>query len=229
MNAALIDTPDVLLRRIYDEEFGFLPTNRSMKPVHVANGLARRLTEVTNDFRPLAQMIRQYVKQQRAGYIQERNPNSAILEAYPTKFQDSAGNPPADEPLTAFRALARDTLGADGAAFESGQSSFTLSHWRMITDDVSDNGSGDFLASLLTAGRGPATAADLLRGLLTRDTDPWTMIAWPMLDVGRESEATLSGAGRIRSRRVLASLLSTTGTVRSAPRLFENCASALTN
>ena len=232
MSAAPIDTPDVLLRRIYDEEFGFLPTNRSMKPVHVANGLARRVVGATKDFRPLAKVIRQYVKKQAAGYLEERNPNSAIVDAYPEKFQDSHHNPPPDERLTAFRALAKDTLGADGAAFESGQSSFTLSHRRMITDDVSDNGAGDFLASLLTAGGGPAVAATLLRDLLERNTDPWTMIAWPMLDVGAESEATLSGAALTRSERVSANLLAVAGdrqiaspTLRELRQRFDQLAS----
>ena len=207
MSTTQIDTPDKLLRRIYDEEFGFLPTNRSMKPVHVANGLARRLVGITNDFQPLAKVIRQYVKKQTAGYLEERNPNSAILQAYPQKFQDQHRNPPSDEKLTAFRALAKDTLGADGAVFESGQSSFTLSHLRMITNDVSDNGAGDFLAALLTAGSKPPVAANLLRDLLDQDTDPWTMISWPMLDVGEQSEATLSGAALTRSQRVAAGVL----------------------
>lgn len=209
MSTSTIDSPDVLLRRIYDEEFGFLPTNRSMKPVHVANGLARRIVGVTNDFRPLAEVIRQYVKKQTAGYLEERNPNSAIVEAYPQKFQDSHHNPPPDARLTAFRALAKDTLGADGAAFESGQSSFTLSHQRMITNDVSDNGAGDFLAGLLTIGAGLPAAADLLRALLDQDTDPWTMIAWPMLDVGAQTEATLAGVALTRSERIAAGLLAT--------------------
>ena len=222
MSVAPIDTPDVLLRRIYDEEFGFLPTNRSMKPVHVANGLARSVVGVTNDFQPLAQVIRQYVKKQRAGYVEERNPNSAIVEAYPTKFLDARRNPPPDERLTAFRALAKDTLGSDGAAFESGQSSFTLSHQRMITNDVSDNGSGDFLASLLSAGGGSAVAADLLARLLNEDTDPWTMIAWPMLDVGTQSEAMLSAAALTRSERVSADLLAVTeGRQIASPTLRE--------
>ena len=219
MSAATIDTPDVLLRRIYDEEFGFLPTNKSMKPVHVANGLARRVVGVTNDFRPLAKVIRQYVTKQTAGYLEERNPNSAIIEAYPQKFQDLHRNTPPDERLTAFRALAKDTLGADGAAFESGQSSFTLSHKRMITNDVSDNGSGDFLASLLTAGSGPAVAADLLRDLLDRDTDPWTMIAWPMLDVGAQSKATLSGVALRRSKLVSDNLLAVADDQIASPTL----------
>ena len=54
------ESPDALLRRIYDEEFGFLPTNSSMKPVHVANGLFRRIAGVTTDFRPLGEVLRQY-------------------------------------------------------------------------------------------------------------------------------------------------------------------------
>ena len=207
MRPALIETPNELLRRIYDEEFGFLPTNKSMKPVHVANGLARRVVSETHDFRPLAKVIRQYVTKQSAGYLEERNPNAAILKAFPGKFQDQHRNPPTDERLTAFRALAKDTLGADGAAFESGQSSFTLSHQRMITNDVSDNGSGDFLASLLAAGSGSTVARDLVRDLLGRDTDPWTLIAWPMLDVGAKSDANLSGVARTRFDRVSANLL----------------------
>lgn len=207
MSAAPIETPDVLLRRIYDEEFGFLPTNKSMKPVHVANGLSRRVVASTNDFRPLAKVIRQYVTKQKAGYLEERNPNAAIIEAFPGKFQDLHRNPPTDERLTSFRALAKDTLGADGAVFESGQSSFTLSHQRMITNDVSDNGSGDLLASLLTVGSGSTVARDLLRDLLDRDTDPWTLIAWPMLDVGARSDAELSGVARTRSERVSTNLL----------------------
>ena len=39
-----IDTKE-LLESVYDEEFGFRLTNFSIKPVHVANGLARALTE----------------------------------------------------------------------------------------------------------------------------------------------------------------------------------------
>ena len=69
------------------------------------------------------------------------------------------------------------------------QASFTLSHRRMITGDISDNGSGDFLAALLTAGAaGQAQpAADLIETLLEDDTDPWTMIGWPMLGLGDEN------------------------------------------
>jgi hypothetical protein len=204
------ESPDALLRRIYDEDFGFLPTNSSMKPVHVANGMARRLVGFNTDHTPLARVLRQRVMKQKAGYMEERNPNSVILQDYPDRFGDGYGNAPSDENLTAFRSLAKDTLGADGAVFETNQASFTLSHYRMITGDISDNGSGDLVAALLTAGEQirPAPGATLVRRLLHEDADPWTMIGWPMLDIGDQREANLTGAALIRSDRV-ANLLAT--------------------
>jgi hypothetical protein len=204
-----VESPDVLLRRIYDEDFGFLPTNSSMKPVHLANGMARRLTGFSSDHTPLARVLRQFVKKQKAGYMEERNPNAVILAEYPDRFRDAYGNEPSDEDMTAFRALAKETLGADGAVFETNQASFTLSHQRMITGDISDNGSGDLLAALLTAGDGqPAPGAELVRELLHADADPWTMIGWPMLGIGDEKEASLAGVALTRSERV-AKLLAT--------------------
>lgn len=199
------ESPDALLRRIYDEDFGFLPTNASMKPVHVANALSRRLVGFSTDHLPLARVVRQFVKNQKGGgYMEERNPNADIIADYPGRFKDSYGNAPTDEQLTTFRSLAKETLGADGAVFETGQASFTLSHHRMITNDISDNGSGDLLASLLTAGveHTAAPGAELIRALLKEDADPWTMIGWPMLDVGHERAATLGDVALLRSERV---------------------------
>jgi hypothetical protein len=211
------ETPAELLRRIYDEEFGFLPTNASMKPVHVANGLARRVVGVSNDHTALARVLRQYVENQRGGgFKEERNPNSAILTDYGDRFRDRYGSPPSEESLTKFRSLAKETLGADDAVFpptregRATQASFTLSHRGMITSDVSDNGSGDFLAGLLVAGapKKESGAATLLVELLGVDTDPWTTIGWPLLDLGDEREATLGSAAQSRAERV-ASLLAT--------------------
>lgn len=210
MSVDQFESPDRVLRRIYDEEFGFLPTNRSMKPVHVANATFRRITGFTTDHIPLARVLRQFTQVQKKGYMQERNPNAVILTDFPDRFVDPYGNEPSDERMTAFRSLIKETLGADGAAFEANQASFTLSHHRMITGDLSDNGSGDFLAALITAGelQRPAPAATLIRVLLKQEADPWTMIGWPMLSQGTEREAALSGAALTRWERT-ASLLST--------------------
>ncbi len=197
-----VETPKELLRRIYDEEFGFLPTNSSMKPVHVANGMARRVLGTQTDFAPLARLLRQYVDNQRGGFKEERNPNSAILDSFGGRFTDRFDNRPSDEAMTRFRSLAKDTLGADDAVFPT-LASFTLSHARMITGDISDNGLGDFLASVLTAGtpQRPDTAAALLRELLESDTDPWTTIGWPLLDVGDEQPVPLGATAQTRADR----------------------------
>lgn len=217
------ESPDALLRRIYDEDFGFLPTNSSMKPVHVANGMARRLLGFTTDHLPLARLVRQYTKNQKGNFMEERNPNSVILADYPGRFHDAYGNAPGDDQLTTFRSLAKETLGADGAVFETGQASFTLSHHRMITGDISDNGSGDFLAALLCAGeeKRPAPGATIVRELLREDADPWTMIGWPMLDLGDEKAATLTGAALTRHERVAALLAVDSAGLLESPILRE--------
>lgn len=216
------ETPSQLLRRIYDEEFGFLPANTSMKPVHVANGLARRLVGVTNDHTALARVLRQYVENQRGRFLEERNPNAAILEDYGSAFADHFGNPPSDEALSRFRSLAKDTLGADDAVFPS-QASFTLSHRRMITTDISDAGAGDFLAGLLTCGSpSKATpAATLLRRLLEDDTDPWTMIAWPLLGLTDAVDSPPGPTAQVRAERSAALLESDDAGDLQSPTLRE--------
>jgi hypothetical protein len=202
-----IETPKDLLRRIYDEEFGFIPTNASMKPVHVANGMARRVLGTQTDFAPLARLLRQFVDNQKGGFKEERNPNSAILTDYGDRFTDRFDNPPTDEAMTRFRSLAKDTLGADDAVFPT-LASFTLSHARMVTNDISDNGAGDFLASFMMAGTParPDKAAALLRDLLSSDTDPWTTIGWPLLNLGEEHDATPGAAAQVRADRSAALL-----------------------
>lgn len=196
------EKPSALLRRIYDEEFGFLPTNSSMKPVHVANGMARRLLGRQHDFAPLAQVLRQFVDNQKGGFKEERFPNDLILKEYGDRFEDAFRNNPSDESLTRFRALAKDTLGADDAVFPT-FASFTLSHERMVTSDISDNGAGELLAALLTAGGESTTtsAADVFCEFLATDTDPWSTLAWPLLDLLEPREATLSEALETRAQR----------------------------
>lgn len=204
-----LEPPGELLRRIYEEEFGFIPVNPSMKPVHVANGLYRRLSGVAYDYKPMAGVMRQYVKSQRGGVVEERLSNSDILDCYPDMFTDVNGNRPSDEKMTRFRSLTNETLGADDAVFPT-MASFTLSHRKMVSSDISDSGAGDFIAAFLTAGQPQAkpTAAALIETLLRDDTDPWTTMAWPLLGVGAERDSPLAGAALERAERAM-SLLGT--------------------
>jgi hypothetical protein len=178
-----VDTKE-LLESIYDEEFGFLLTNFSIKPVHVANGLARALAGRTYDATAVTRLVRRYVRNQRLGVDEERYPNAEVLMEYAAAFQGPRGHEPDSLRLTRLRSLAFDVLAADGAVFPT-QQSFTLSNERFVTRDPSDVGMGLFLARLLTADPTDKTeAATYLRELLQSESDPWTTLALPVLAFG---------------------------------------------
>lgn len=179
----LIDTKDLLLN-VYDEELGFRLTNFSIKPVHVANGLARALTERTYDTTAVTHLVRRYVRNQKLGVDEERYPNAEVIRDYAPAFERVKGQDPDSLKVTRLRSLAFGVLAADDAVFPT-QQSFTLSNERFVTGDPSDVRMGVFLARLMTAEPTQRTeAAAYVRELLQSETDPWTTLALPMLALG---------------------------------------------
>ena len=79
--------PYGMLQAVCDCELGFQPLNFSIKPVHVANGLARALTQRSYGTDALARTLRRYVVKQTLGVEQERHPNSEILDRYGDAFE----------------------------------------------------------------------------------------------------------------------------------------------
>ena len=194
----LVDTKD-LLESVYDEEFGFRLTNFSIKPVHVANGLARALTGRTYDTTAVTRLVRRYVRNQKLGVDEERYPNAEVIADYATAFASPKGHEPDALKVTRLRSLAFDVLAADGAVFPT-QQSFTLSNERFITGDLSDVRMGLFLSRLLTAEPvDRIDAATYLRELLQSESDPWTTLALPVLEFGdaREEAPSAEVAERI--------------------------------
>lgn len=181
-----------LLDAVFDEEFGLRLTNFSIKPVHVANGLGRTLTGRTYDTTALNKTFRRYVRNQKLGVDEERNPNPAILANFGDAFEALRGPEPDERKLTRLRALAFNVFGADDGVYEQpDKSSFTLSNERFITKDPSDVRVGVFVANLLTAEpRVRMDAAEALRALLTTETDAWTTLALPLLEFGTVREET---------------------------------------
>ena len=183
-----LSAPIELLQSVYDEELGFRPLNFSIKPVHVANGMARALTARSYDTDALSKTLRRYVVNQKLGVDQERNPNDQILERFGEAFESlrPGGGTVDSQRLNRLRSLSLDVLGADDAVFEqSDKSSYTLSNERFVTKDPSDQRAGLFLARLLTSDHGDGSdAADLLLELLSTETDAWTTLALPLLGFG---------------------------------------------
>jgi hypothetical protein len=182
--------PRKVLEDIFDEEFGLRLTSSVIKPVHVANGLARALLGRTYDATALVRTLRRYVRNQRLGIDEERNPNAEILRDYGSAFDAIDGLEPDSQRLTRLRSLLFDVLGADDAVFaQPDKSSFTLSNERFVTPDPSDQRMGMFLARLLMAGSSDRTdAADTIRDLLLSENDPWTVLALPLLEFGTVRE-----------------------------------------
>lgn len=190
------------LEEIFDEEFGFRLVNFSIKPVHVANGLARALTGRTYDTTALTRLVRRYVRIQRLGVDEERFPNSQVISDYASAFTTSRGHEPDTLKLTRLRSLAFDVLAADGAVFAP-QQSFTLSNERFVTTDISDYRMGVFLSRLLTTGpAAQAEAAEYMLELLQSESDPWTTLALPMLAFGHVRE---NGPGAEATARIAGS------------------------
>jgi hypothetical protein len=179
-----------VLYAIYDAEVGMRPTNQSVKPVHVANGLARCLTERTYQLTALAQTLRPWVKDQHQGLEREQYPNDTILARHGRAFAGvgrSDEGAPADEALSDLRDLLRDALGADDAVFgDADKSSFTLSHARFATRDPSDGHAGLFVERLISLRPDESGASSTLRRLLTSEADPWTALAAPLLELAVE-------------------------------------------
>lgn len=182
--------PERALLDVCDRELGFQPLNFSIKPVHVANGLARALTRRTYKTDALARTLRRYVVKQTLGVEQERHPNSEILEQYGAAFESLQGSEPDLQRLSHLRALLLDVLGGDNAVFDQeDKSSYTLANERFVTKDPSDRRSGFFLARLLRAEHRDTTAAeDLLLELLRSESDAWTTLALPLLQFGNIRE-----------------------------------------
>ncbi len=187
--------PRQLVLNIYDQELGLRLTNFSIKPVHVANGLARALTQRSYATKPLAHTLRRWVRKQTLGIDKEEYPNEVILRDYGEAFEARRGAQPNEQQLNRLRALAKEAIGADDAVFaQADQSSYTLSNERFVTKDPSDVRVGLFLARLLRAEPHDRTdAADLFAELLQSETDAWTTLALPLLDLGEAREEKLDG------------------------------------
>ena len=95
--------PYPMLQDVCDREFGFQPLNFSIKPVHVANGLARALTQRSYKTDALARTLRRYVIKQTLGVEQERHPNTEILEKYADAFEPLRGTAPDPQRLSRLR------------------------------------------------------------------------------------------------------------------------------
>lgn len=188
--AEMIASAGDLLQEVYGMHLGYAPRNTSIKPVHVANGLARSTTEKTYSNTALVHTVRRYVRNQRLQTDEERHSNDEILANYPDAFRRDETNMRFEQDLSDLRTLLFGLLAADGAVFDQpDKTSFTLTHQNFASKDPSDDRCGLFLRRLITTPVGnTSSASDIWRALLSDASDPWTALAMPVMQFATEQD-----------------------------------------
>jgi hypothetical protein len=160
--------------RAITEFLGFGAASNVIKPVHIANGLARAVLGGFGDVAPLHEVMR--LRDARHG----ASLTAATLRDQIVAFRDCP-----DDLITDIRTALNELYNADHGVHGTAEfSSYTLTHRSCVTSDRSDQRTGDFLHQVLTAkldGHSGSSALDALARCLKDDSDELTTAAWPLL------------------------------------------------
>lgn len=191
-------------RRAVFGQLGFEPNSNAIKPVHVANGLARAVAGFYGDAQPLHDVVR--LKSTGGARPQPPIGIEVLREApYFVGCDDST--------ISAIRTALNELVTADHAVLGLPNfSSYTLSHQLFATSDVRDAGLGVFLWQLLrghSAKESPALGAltqILGRDLTSASRDDLTTAVLPLLDPRitqkappTEAVSSAVAAGRVKN------------------------------
>lgn len=215
-----------ILNGVYDNAVGWRPASRSIKPVHVANGLFRAVVGQQYDTTPVVELI----AWERNGKPLEERTFERLIDRRPEVFRVYRQRP---QEFGRMRRLARGVLAADGAVFpRADHSALTLASAQMISRDGSDRGVGRFAAALVGDPDDPLTLGSAVREALVvdrgRPRDPLTAGVWPLLpdtEKGRpppRSESYLSALGAEHASAVVAELRSAASALASHERAQGN-------
>lgn len=158
---------------VFKSDVGWKPASGSIKPVHLANGLARALQ---GGHAHTADLNRLIVWRKLREELEDRSLDALLASNVGPAIRAFDGDPRGFERLRRF---ARGVLNADNGVFPTA-SSYTLTCGQMVTNDWNDHGLGDAVAELI---RGTDLAAVLCERLAaTSPQDPVSALAWPVLD-----------------------------------------------
>ena len=187
-----------LARRVAEKTWGFLP-GRQVKPVHVANGLFRELTQENS----APTLLRKGAGGFRSGRSRETTAQFRELIRERVIAPDNREIP--IERVEQLRAALDLVFHQDRALFATGSYySPTLTHRAQATADPSHSGTGPFLAHVLCAGA-PDTVATL-RKVLNSEQDNLSLLASPLLDPG-EMGAVIEASTDVQTRIARSDLL----------------------
>jgi len=145
-----------------DELWGFLP-GRDIKIVHLTNGLLRAISGGHPKLpRLLGDVAATHAGRER---LKETTRRSAAQLLDDNRLQDILLGDSAPALLDELRVALDAVLNQDGAFYAGSTSTPTLTHWRHLTTDPSDNEAGALIASILLADPNQAAAIALRKAL----------------------------------------------------------------
>ncbi len=185
-----------VLNGVYDEDLGWRPASGGVKPVHIANGLVRAITERSFDITPLIEVI---AWRKGGSPIEDRR-----LEALLERDWGDALKPFKDDTVGFERArrYLHGLLAADGAVFPSAEhSSVSLTCAQMASRDNNDRGLGEFGLTLIGDRTTPLAKILGQRLSVEKPTDPLTIAAWPLLvGEGRKAKVNERSSNAMKRR-----------------------------
>jgi len=188
-----------VLNSVYDEEVGWRPASGNVKPVHVANGLARALCGRSYDTTQLNHFIRWTAK---GGQVDEDRSFEALVKR---GDPDGAFASFADAPdmFERARRYTHGLLNNDKTVYPSVRdSAFTLTCAQMISLSPNDRKLGEFGAALLSGGAAEALAEELRKALQTElPQDPISAAVWPLLESEWHEEPRPERAAKTLKRK----------------------------
>jgi hypothetical protein len=190
-----------IAQRAAEATWGFIP-GRQVKPVHVANGLFRELTQQT----ATPTLLRKAAGGFQTG--RSRETTSQFRELLRERIiAPDTGDVPLER-VEQLRAALDLVFHQDRALFATGSYySPTLTHRAHTTADPSHSGTGAFLAQVIRAGAPQTTKT--LQALLNSESDNLALLASPLIDPGAPpalAEATSEVERRISASQVLPAL-----------------------
>lgn len=172
-----------VLDTVYETKVGWNPSTGAIKPVHIANGLFR---ELTNRYYDTEDVVAFAVPGKKGeAPMHARTFEAMVLNCDDPRFKEFAA--PSFKPrFERLREAVRGVLAADKAVFPRADgSALTLTCPQMISADEMDKRVGKFMASLL---RGPEAdgVGALARVMLKQmgdgaPQDPISYLVWPLL------------------------------------------------
>lgn len=196
-----------VLNDVYDKEIGWRPSSGAIKPVHVANGLARALLNEHYDLTKLHQLV---VWWKRGKTTDELRSYEALVHDDPSGlYRSIAHNADA---FDRTRRYLEGLLGADKGLFPSiEKSDFTLTSARMASRSGNDRGVGEFGAALLNDGAQQSLSGAFRRSASSdKPQDAISAAVWPLLELtpreSRPSQKAATALERSHNRAVVAAL-----------------------